>query len=84
MANILVVDDEMGIRELLSEILGDEGHVVQLAENAQQARADLQSATSKLEAAQAEVRARVQVRVFSQSVFFAQASIAFASIAFPA
>jgi DNA-binding NtrC family response regulator len=38
MANILVVDDEMGIRELMSEILGDEGHVVQLAENAQQAR----------------------------------------------
>lgn len=38
MANILVVDDEMGIRELLSEILGDEGHVVTLAENAQQAR----------------------------------------------
>jgi DNA-binding NtrC family response regulator len=38
MANILVVDDEMGIRELLSEILSDEGHVVQLAENAQQAR----------------------------------------------
>ncbi|HEX7645693.1 MAG TPA: response regulator [Burkholderiaceae bacterium] len=38
MANILVVDDEMGIRELLSEILGDEGHVVIMAENAQQAR----------------------------------------------
>jgi DNA-binding NtrC family response regulator len=38
MANILVVDDEMGIRELLSEILGDEGHVVTMAENAQQAR----------------------------------------------
>lgn len=38
MANILVVDDEMGIRELLSEILGDEGHVVAAAENAQQAR----------------------------------------------
>lgn len=38
MANILVVDDEMGIRELLSEILGDEGHVVTAAENAQQAR----------------------------------------------
>src|SRR6476619_2098364 len=38
MANILVVDDEMGIRELLSEILGDEGHAVTLAENAQQAR----------------------------------------------
>ena len=39
MANILVVDDEIGIRELLSEILGDEGHVVHLAENAAQARA---------------------------------------------
>ena len=38
MANILVVDDEMGIRELLSEILSDEGHVVLTAENAQQAR----------------------------------------------
>ena len=38
MANILVVDDEMGIRELLSEILGDEGHAIQVAENAQQAR----------------------------------------------
>ena len=38
MANILVVDDEIGIRELLSEILGDEGHVVFSAENAAQAR----------------------------------------------
>jgi len=38
MANILVVDDEMGIRELLSEILGDEGHVVTTAEDANQAR----------------------------------------------
>ena len=38
MAEILVVDDEMGIRELLSEILGDEGHTVHLAENAHQAR----------------------------------------------
>ncbi len=38
MANILVVDDEIGIRELLSEILGDEGHVITAAENAQQAR----------------------------------------------
>ena len=39
MANILVVDDEHGIRELLSEILNDEGHTVELAENAAQARA---------------------------------------------
>lgn len=38
MAEILVVDDEMGIRELLSEILGDEGHAVTVAENAQRAR----------------------------------------------
>ena len=38
MAEILVVDDEIGIRELLSEILGDEGHTVLLAESAQQAR----------------------------------------------
>ncbi|WP_085317917.1 response regulator [Derxia lacustris] len=38
MANILVVDDEIGIRELLSEILGDEGHVVFTAENAARAR----------------------------------------------
>ncbi len=38
MANILVVDDEMGIRELLLEILSDEGHVVQTAENAREAR----------------------------------------------
>jgi DNA-binding NtrC family response regulator len=39
MANILVVDDELGIRDLLSEILNDEGHSVDLAENAAQARA---------------------------------------------
>jgi DNA-binding NtrC family response regulator len=39
MANILVVDDELGIRDLLSEILNDEGHTIELAENAAQARA---------------------------------------------
>ena len=38
MAQILIVDDEMGIRELLSEILADEGHSVWLAENAAAAR----------------------------------------------
>ena len=36
---ILVVDDEVGIRELLQEILEDEGFVVRLAENAAAARA---------------------------------------------
>ncbi len=38
MANILVVDDELGIRDLLTEILNDEGHNVEAAENAGQAR----------------------------------------------
>lgn len=38
MAIILVVDDEVGIRELLSEILIDEGYDVRLAENAGAAR----------------------------------------------
>ncbi|MBX9676347.1 MAG: sigma-54 dependent transcriptional regulator [Methylotenera sp.] len=36
--NILVVDDEIGIRELLRDILEDEGHHITLAENAQAAR----------------------------------------------
>ncbi len=35
---VLVVDDEIGIRELLSEILVDEGYTVHLAENAATAR----------------------------------------------
>ena len=38
MAQILVVDDEVGIRELLSEILADEGHQVLVAESAAAAR----------------------------------------------
>lgn len=48
MARILVVDDEIGIRELLSEILYDEGHTVELAENAQQAREARQRARPDL------------------------------------
>jgi len=36
---ILIVDDEVGIRELLSEILEDEGYRVATAENAGEARA---------------------------------------------
>lgn len=39
MSKLLIVDDEVGIRELLSEILRDEGHDVLLAENAAAARA---------------------------------------------
>jgi len=38
MAQILIVDDEVGIRELLSEILADEGHRVELADSAGAAR----------------------------------------------
>src|SRR5262245_40369474 len=38
MATILVVDDEIGIRELLTEILSDEGYTVRAAENASTAR----------------------------------------------
>jgi DNA-binding NtrC family response regulator len=38
MARVLVVDDEIGIRELLSEILNDEGHEVLTAQNAREAR----------------------------------------------
>ena len=48
MANILVVDDELGIRDLLSEILNDEGHSVDLAENATQARSARASNTYDL------------------------------------
>ena len=39
MQQILVVDDEIGIRELLSEILTEEGYQVRCAENAGEARA---------------------------------------------
>jgi CheY-like chemotaxis protein len=38
MATILVVDDELGIRALLTEILSDEGHTVEAAEDAASAR----------------------------------------------
>ena len=38
-ARILVVDDESGIRELLADILADEGYTVSLAANATEARA---------------------------------------------
>jgi DNA-binding NtrC family response regulator len=48
MSTILVVDDEIGIRELLSEILSDEGHAVLTAENAAAARALRQAETPDL------------------------------------
>jgi len=43
MARILVVDDEIGIRELLREILTDLGHEVVVAESATQARTQFRS-----------------------------------------
>lgn len=48
MANILVVDDEIGIRELLSDILSDEGYAVSTAENAQTAREIIKKQTFDL------------------------------------
>lgn len=45
---ILVVDDEIGIRDLLSEILWDEGYQVVLAENAEEARLQRNSARPDL------------------------------------
>ncbi len=48
MANILVVDDEHGIRDLLFEILNDEGYNVDMAENATQARAARAASTPDL------------------------------------
>ena len=64
MATILVVDDELGIRALLSEILADEGHAVELAENAAQARAvreRLQPGQRRQRAAGAAARQALQV-----------------------
>ena len=48
MQHILVVDDEIGIRELLSEILSDEGYQVRLAQNAADARASRSQARPDL------------------------------------
>ncbi len=47
-AYILVVDDEPDIRELVQEILQDEGYEVEIAENGQQAREMVQKRTPDL------------------------------------
>jgi len=47
-SEILVVDDEPGIRDVLQQILEDEGYDVRLAENGAQARAALQERTPDL------------------------------------
>ncbi len=48
MSEILVVDDEPGIRDVLQQILEDEGHDVRLAENGAQARSALLERTPDL------------------------------------
>ncbi len=48
MSEILVVDDEPGIRDVLQQILEDEGYDVRLAENGAQARAALLERTPSL------------------------------------
>lgn len=48
MAHILIVDDEIGIRELLSDILTDEGYAVTTAENAASARQAVKDASFDL------------------------------------
>ena len=47
-ARILVVDDEPDIRQLIAEILGDEGHQVRTAESVTTARAALAAETPEL------------------------------------
>jgi DNA-binding NtrC family response regulator len=48
MSEILVVDDEPGIRELMREILEEEGYEVRMAENGARARAALDDKTPDL------------------------------------
>jgi len=48
MSEILVVDDEPGIRELMREILEEEGYEVRMAENGSAARAALDAKTPDL------------------------------------
>ncbi len=48
MATILVVDDEIGIRELLSEILVDEGYTIRTAASAEAARESRRQARPEL------------------------------------
>lgn len=48
MSEILIVDDEPGIRDVLQQILEDEGYDVRLAENGAQARVALQDRTPDL------------------------------------
>ena len=48
MANLLVVDDELGMRQFLTHLLQREGHTVRVAENGQEAMALLQQQPADL------------------------------------
>jgi len=48
MANLLVVDDELGMRQFLTHLLQREGHTVRVAENGQQAMTLLQQQPADL------------------------------------
>ncbi len=50
-ARILVVDDEADIRDLVQEILSEEGYAVDVAANAAEARARLRAAGARPRAA---------------------------------
>ena len=65
MANILVVDDEVGIRELLSEILRDEGHDVIVAVNATEARLAREVTQAVVEEGRRVTHVAVKVRTAS-------------------
>jgi len=48
MTDILIVDDEADIRELISDLLGDEGHSARMAEDADTAFAEIERAAPDL------------------------------------
>src|SRR5687768_14264727 len=48
MANLLIVDDELGMRQFLTHLLQREGHTVRLAENGSEAMAQIREAAPDL------------------------------------
>ena len=48
MANLLIVDDELGMRQFLTHLFQREGHTVRAAENGRQAMELLRTAPSDL------------------------------------
>ena len=48
MTNILIVDDEKDIRELIGDILKDEGYVIRLASNSDECMAEINAEAPNL------------------------------------